>query len=228
MTTIHTDYPPELTVLSDDGLVQHINTQIEYLHTNHNLPTMHVQNRNRIRHDITTAINYFRHRLEYERQHAIEVQGMMQDERNQIRDDLRDAQGLLRFERDDKARLRAEYHQQLAETQRRYEIQINNYRNRDRNLRRAIDRLVVERNNARAQTNNARNQYNFVYNQLGESNHQNGILQLTTRNLTRLRDRLQAQVGVLRIQVAWFRARAGPPAPPPPVIPPQIIWIQRS
>lgn len=228
MTDIHTDYPPEITGLTDDELVQYINEHIEHLHTNHNLPTMHVQNRNRHKHDTDTALNYFRHRLEYERQHAEEVRDMMVDEREEMKRDRDIGRDLLIQTQVEKNRLQEQYNQHLERLQRRHADEINNLQQeiarrvveRD-NLQARVDRLTRVRDNTRIQLNNAINQYNLVYNQLGESNNRIVIL-------TGTRDRLQRRIIILRFQVAWFRNRAVPQVPPPPVRPPQVIWIPRS
>ena len=56
--------------------------------------------------------------------------------------------------------------------------------------------------------------------------HQLAIERLTSRNLGRIRDRMQAQLAALRIQAQWFQIRqAGPIVNNPHLDNPQVIWL---
>ena len=250
---IHTDYPDEYTRMTDDELYQHNNDETDHFYSCQNdREAPYLRARTEKRKNLAIAFQYFHHRLVEQRQHAIETRDIMQDERDNMWDNMNELTRDYNTGRTLLLRANAEIDElkafcgwlqmtcdalqttcdrlngELYRMQRDFTFRENDLGRRLRlirdNLQERIRRLTGERDNARAQTTNARNQYIFVYDQLVATN--NGILQFTIGNLTRIRDRLRQQVAVLRMQIAWYRARAGPPVPPP--VPPQIIWIPRS
>jgi chromosome segregation ATPase len=108
----------------------------------------------------------------------------------------------------------------------------NQARNELNRVRADYTRAVGERNDAQ----NALNRSTLLLNnwrqrairnggQLNQVNQQLRVAQFTTRQIGRIRDRLQQRIAALRIQVQWFRIRQLNPPPPPLNNPPETIWL---
>jgi chromosome segregation ATPase len=182
-----------------------------------NADALLVNGRMTVRPDLITANHEIKHIIGLLVERAVQVE----ERENRVKEELDTTKGLLTY---------------LQEVNTAREREING-------IRRRLDACQNERAMARNERDNlARvnaNQANQLQDQqvrqrrirdnLQQRNnrltHQLAVERLTSRNLGRIRDRMQAQMAVLRIQAQWFRIRHAGPAINNPPANPQVIWL---
>lgn len=220
------DPPRHLLTLDETQLVAVLKAHIDNLTTN-----------NRIH--VTRELHDANHQSKF----IIEILLRRVEERHE--EAMATLKGLIEFtekERDEARKLFKQlqvYARQLANDQdalrhRRdaLEREVRNLQGHVGGLRQQIRSNQDERNDQanrfRLIRNNLQGRVNRLIGERDVSLNQLAIERLTSRNLGRIRTRMQVQMAVLRIQAQWFRIRqAGPMINNP--IPPnnsQVVWLQ--
>jgi chromosome segregation ATPase len=189
-----------------------------------NADALLVNGRMVVRQDLITANHEIKHIIGMIVDRAVQVE----ERENRLKEELDTTKGLLKYLQE----VNTAREREITGIRRRLEAcqnERNGYRN-ERNI------LQNERNNLATANFNQANQlqdqqvrHRRIRDNLQQRNnrltHQLAVEQLTSRNLGRIRDRMQAQMAVLRIQAQWFRIRHAGPAINNPPANPQVVWL---
>jgi hypothetical protein len=174
--------------------------------------------------NVTPDLIGINHEIKYIIDILINRAVQIEEREKQKQEELDTAKGLLKY---------------LQEVNTAREREINNVRRRagllqnERDvLRNERDALVIANNNQAYDLQEQQTRQRRIRDALQQRNtrltDQLAIERLTSRNLGRIRARMQAQIAVLRIQAQWFRIRQVGPGinnPPPPINTPQVVWL---
>jgi hypothetical protein len=167
--------------------------------------------------DLIRANHEIKHIIRIVIGHAIQVE----EREKQTRTELDTASGLLKYLQDVNTAREREINnirRRLTDCQRMREM--------DQNER---DALFMANNNQAYELQEQQIRQRRIRNGLQQRNNRLAdrlaIERLTTRNLGRIRTRMQTQLAALRIQAQWFRIRQGGPIANNPPNTPPVIWL---
>jgi len=167
--------------------------------------------------DLIRANHEIKHIIRIIIDRAVQVE----EREKQTRTELDTASGLLKYLQD----VNTAREREINNIRRR----LNECQNEGNRLRNEKDTLLLANNNQAYELQDRQTRQRRIRDGLQQRNNrladQLAIERLTTRNLGRIRARMQTQLAVLRIQAQWFRIRQGGPIVNNPPDAPQVIWL---
>jgi len=167
--------------------------------------------------DLIRANHEIKHIIRIIIDRAVQVE----EREKQTRTELDTASGLLKYLQD----VNTAREREINNIRRR----LNECQNEGNRLRNERDTLLLANNNQAYELQDQQTRQRRIRDGLQQRNNrladQLAIERLTTRNLGRIRARMQTQLAVLRIQAQWFRIRQGGPIVNNPPDAPQVIWL---